>query len=108
MIRALLLGALLASCALGAFKNVLVLKNVPEPVFMDTMKYFTTALGVKCMYCHVQGNFAAEDKPAKAMARKMIVMTRAINADTFGGKDVVRCYTCHSGQTNPRSHPPFE
>ena len=89
------------------YKNVQVLKDVSASAFMDAMRSFTMSLGVDCEHCHVQGNFAADDKPAKAMARKMITMTRSINDSTFGGKAEVRCYTCHKGQVDPQSAPAF-
>src|SRR2546423_5747223 len=50
------------------YKNVQVLKDVSASAFMDAMRSFTMSLGVDCEHCHVQGNFAADDKPAKAMA----------------------------------------
>jgi hypothetical protein len=89
------------------YKNVKVLKDVPASQFMDNMRYFTMALGTNCEQCHVQGNFAADDKPEKATARKMIAMTHKINAENFDGKAEVQCFTCHKGQTDPQSHPAF-
>ena len=89
------------------FKNVLIMKDVPASQFLDAMRYFTMALGTDCEHCHVQNNFAADEKPAKPMARKMLTMTRNINDQTFGGKREVRCYTCHRGQVDPQSGPAF-
>lgn len=89
------------------FKNVQVLKDVPESEFIDTMRYWTMALGVECGHCHVQGKFEADDKPAKLMARKMVTMTRNINETTFAGRNEVKCYTCHKGQADPASRPAF-
>lgn len=89
------------------YKNVTVMKDVPASRFIDSMRSFTVALGTDCEHCHVQGNFAADDKPAKAMARRMVTMTHGINEQTFAGKQEVRCYTCHRGQVNPQSTPAF-
>ena len=89
------------------FKNVQLLKEVPASQFIDAMRSFSMSLGEDCEFCHVQGNFASDDKPAKTMARKMITMTHSINDQTFGGRMEVRCYTCHQGQAEPQSHPAF-
>src|ERR1700739_4937579 len=44
------------------------------------MRTFTTGLGVQCVYCHVQGNFASDENPKKEIARHMIEMTKLVNA----------------------------
>ena len=93
--------------ASARFKNVQILKDVPASQFLDSMRSFSMSLGVECDYCHVPNNFAADDKPAKGMARKMLTMTHAINDSTFGGKMEVRCYTCHRGQAEPQARPAF-
>jgi hypothetical protein len=84
-------------------KNLKLLK--PEHL-METMQAFRVALGVRCDFCHVQGDFAADDKPHKEIARKMIVMAREINATNFpDGKMHVTCYTCHRGAEEPATKP---
>ena len=93
--------------AAARFKNIQIMKDVPASRFLDAMRSFTMSLGTDCEHCHVQNNFAADDKPAKNMARKMITMTRNINEQTFGGKVEVRCYTCHQGKVEPQSTPAF-
>lgn len=90
------------------FKNVQLLKDLPASRLLDSMRTFAMSLGVECEFCHVQGNFASDDKPTKAMARKMILMTESIDKNTFGGRMEVRCYTCHKGQSHPQSRPSFE
>lgn len=69
------------------------------------MGAFRIALGVKCDTCHVQGDFASDEKPEKEMARKMIVMTREINAKFPDGKQHVTCFTCHRGDEHPKTQP---
>jgi len=70
------------------------------------MRTFTTGLGVQCVYCHVQGNFASDDNPKKDVARHMITMTKQINANfPEGGKLRVSCYTCHRGEAEPKTAP---
>jgi len=72
---------------------------------MDTMRAFRVALGAKCDTCHVQGDFASDEKPEKEMARKMIVMTREINAKFPDGNQHVTCFTCHRGDEHPKMQP---
>ncbi|MGA7410704.1 MAG: c-type cytochrome [Bryobacteraceae bacterium] len=81
------------------------LKLLDPETLMPTMMSFKAALGVECSFCHVQGDFASDDKPTKDMARKMIVMTRSINANFPDGKIHVTCYTCHRGSTEPKTAP---
>jgi hypothetical protein len=90
------------------FKNLQIMQGAPASSLLDTMRAFTVALGTDCEFCHVQGKFDADDKPEKKMARKMMIMARAINQQAFEGKMEVRCYTCHQGQHHPASHPAFE
>jgi Photosynthetic reaction centre cytochrome C subunit len=85
-------------------KNLKVLK-VPPSELMPLMRSFTVALGVKCDNCHVQGNFAADDKPAKETARMMITMAQEVNAKFPDGKVHVTCYTCHRGDLEPKTAP---
>src|SRR5215475_6213038 len=52
------------------FKNVLVLKGIPVNQFMETMGFFSAALGYNCTNCHgtaVLGNWAryADETPEK-------------------------------------------
>ena len=90
-----------------AEKNVKVLNTLAASQFIDAMRSFNIALNVECSFCHVQGDFAKDDKPEKVMARKMITMTHEINRQAFDGKVEVRCYTCHQGIAHPVSHPAY-
>src|SRR5919199_1583078 len=70
-------------------KNLKILQ--PQDV-MRTMQAFRTALGVQCDGCHVKGDFASDEKPEKETARKMMTMTRDINANNFtDGNTHVTC-----------------
>jgi Photosynthetic reaction centre cytochrome C subunit len=86
-------------------KNLKVLK-VPPAELIPLMRSYTAALGVKCEHCHVQGNFASDDKPTKETARMMITMAQEINAKFPDGKVHVTCYTCHRGDVEPKTTPP--
>ena len=79
------------------YKNVKVLKDVPAGDLHPAMEYITTALGVGCGYCHVPGKFDSDDKHEKNVARSMMKMTIALNADVFDDKRELTCYTCHRG-----------
>ena len=82
--------------------NLKVLK--PAEV-MPAMQGFTTGLGVRCDFCHVQGDRASDANPHKGIAREMYTMTEQINAHFPGGAKV-SCYTCHRGVEQPLMTPP--
>ena len=84
-------------------KNLKILK--PENL-METMQAFRVALGVRCDFCHVQGDFASDEKPHKNIARQMLEMTHQINGNFPDGKIHVTCYTCHRGAEEPATRPP--
>lgn len=93
-----------------AFRNVQVMKDMPEEQWFATMSFFTAALGVSCEHCHEKpapgADWAFEkDTPIKLKARRMIVMVREINANTFGGAPKVSCNSCHRGTLNPVAVP---
>jgi len=92
------------------FKNVQVLKGIPVNQFMETMGFFSAALGYNCTNCHgdeVLGNWAkyADDTPVKRTARRMVEVARTINKTLFGGREAVTCYTCHRGSPTPKIVP---
>ena len=88
-----------------AYKNIKILKDIPASQLLPGMRYITTALGVKCSYCHVKDNFPSDDKRPKQTARKMMTMLTAINANNFSGRPEVSCYTCHQGHHEPMGVP---
>jgi len=94
-------------------KNSSVLpKNITSKELGATMRGFTSALGVRCTYCHVgeEGkdlktyDFPSDARPAKAKARTMIKMVDAANDQYLSqlSKETsygirVSCVTCHHG-----------
>lgn len=81
-----------------------------------TMFGFTSALGVRCTYCHVgeegkdfsEFDFVSDAKPAKNTARVMISMVKNINTkylsvlhDDTAPSLQVNCQTCHRGNSSP-------
>ena len=85
-------------------KNLQILK--PGPDLIPTMRGFTASLGVRCDFCHVQGDFSSDDKHDKLIARMMIKMTADINGKFPDGQTHVGCFTCHRGSTEPALNPP--
>ena len=83
-------------------KNLKILK---AEQIQPAMKAFSAALGVKCAFCHVEGDFASDDKHHKVVAREMMVMTHEINGHFPDGKMHVTCFTCHRGAEQPVAHP---
>ena len=87
------------------FKNIQVLKEIPEDRLILAMQFMTASLGVGCDFCHVEGAFEKEDKKPKQTARKMMLMMFAINKDHFEGRREVTCYSCHRGMPHPVAIP---
>jgi hypothetical protein len=70
------------------------------------MGFFSSSTGLNCTDCHSYdsgGDWAkyADDTPLKRTARRMITMMQMINEANFGGRQIVTCYTCHRGVSNP-------
>lgn len=95
-------------------ENIKVLKGWDGDQVRAEMRLMAEALGVKCEHCHVQGNFASDEKRAKHTARRMIELTMSLNADSFAGIEPtvgaskfgrVTCYTCHKGEVMPKLSP---
>jgi Photosynthetic reaction centre cytochrome C subunit len=92
--------------------TVKLLRGYTVPEFEAEMQLMNQALGVACGHCHARNNFASEENPRKAVARRMIEMTQAINKQFFPeyrgqpeesrlGK--VTCFTCHQGSVQPKA-----
>ena len=92
----------------AVFKNIQVLKGIPVDEFMGTMGVFTTSLSLCCGNCHTGAGTSnpkwEDDPPRKRTARAMVPMVQNINKTNFGGRQVVTCWTCHRGQSEPRGH----
>lgn len=100
-------------------KNITALTGLSVPQFETEMRHFVQALGMNCGGCHTRGNFASEDNPRKAKARRMIEMTKRLNQRFFASYTPaegesslgrVTCFTCHQGEAAPKSAapaPPF-
>jgi len=102
----------------GEFKNLKVLPpNITHDELIATMRGFSRALGTRCEHCHAENppgskerlDFASDKKPEKNVARTMLRMTRAVNADYLAHVNehgqTVTCITCHLGHTVPPPPP---
>lgn len=102
------------------FTNLQVLpKDITQKELVPIMRGVALNLGIRCEHCHVgEGNdlskfdFAADTKPAKAVARKMLQMTMTLNKQlaevgdpAAASAQKVTCYTCHRGATKPLTAP---
>lgn len=89
----------------GGGRNIQVLQGADMPA---TMQSFVQALGLldkgTCAYCH-EADRSLDTKPQKVIARRMVIMMRAINGTFADGKQHVTCYTCHRGNTAPLTEP---
>ena len=92
-------------------ENIKVLTGWTSAEVRDEMRRMGEAIGVKCDLCHVQGNFASDEKRAKHTARRMLQLTMSLNTDYFsthvpsaGDSKLGRitCYTCHQGAATPK------
>jgi hypothetical protein len=99
--------------ARDVFKNVQLewLEDVPASQFLDVMNGgYASALGVRCVHCHVEGDFASDEKRAKRAAREMARLHWDINRRLAAMEHLkgsaeerfVNCATCHRGRVDPR------
>jgi hypothetical protein len=93
--------------------TVKVLTGLYAQQFQEEMNFIVQALGVTCNTCHApRGNFASDEKPLKLKARQMLEMVKVLNKQYFPdyqpkeGESVlgrVTCYTCHKGESTPKT-----
>lgn len=114
MTRILLFAAVCAWLAAAApsstqarFKNLQVLDGVSEADLYAAMNFMAGSLGVTCEHCHVNP-WDSDSREAKVTARRMITMVRGINDQSFEGRQVVTCQSCHRGSLRPATVPQLE
>jgi len=94
------------------FKNVQALKGIGVDDFLLTMGIMSAAVGSDCVGCHPSAGTDhvdwALDTPRKRTARRMVQLVTAINRDTFNGRQVVTCWTCHRGRDRPVTTPTLD
>ena len=89
------------------YKNIQVLNGLPASELDGVMYFMSASLGVACNHCHTNP-WDSDAKSTKLAARKMIVMTRNLNKESFSGNPAITCYTCHRGQPNSAPLPPVD
>jgi Photosynthetic reaction centre cytochrome C subunit len=96
------------------FKNIKLewLKRVRAKQLLDIMNGgYARALGVRCTHCHVEDDFASDDKRPKRAAREMATMHWDINQrlakmgnlDSAPEDRFINCATCHRGAADPNA-----
>jgi photosynthetic reaction center cytochrome c subunit len=88
-----------------AYENVKVLGDLSTAQFTRLMASITEWVSPEqgCAYCHNVDNMASDEVYTKVVARRMLEMTKHINADwkAHVAATGVTCYTCHRGQPVP-------
>ncbi|WP_270933253.1 photosynthetic reaction center cytochrome PufC [Falsiroseomonas oryzae] len=97
--------------ASAVYQNVQVLGELSNAQFLRIMVAMTEWVvpqhvrdaGNGCNYCHNPENMASDEVYTKGVTRRMLQMTRTINADwsSHVAQTGVTCYTCHRGQPVP-------
>ena len=89
------------------YENLKVLGDLSTGEFTRLMVNITewVAPNEGCAACHNTENFADDKLYTKVVARRMLEMTRHINADwtKHVAQTGVTCYTCHRGQLVPQN-----
>lgn len=90
--------------------------DFPPERLSAVMRGFTSALGVRCSYCHVgeEGqpletyDFVSNENPNKDRARAMYRLLGAVNdqlseVEPSGTRVNMWCHTCHNGKPRPQT-----
>ena len=84
------------------WKNIRGFTGVPAGRIPAIMGWFTTALGVSCAHCHVDGSWESDELAPKRRAREMMKLVGLISRTAYAsGQSPVTCATCHRGQAKP-------
>ena len=81
------------------FKNIQVLTDLSDREIQQTMQRWARQLGTKCTECHVQGDFASDEREHKRFAREMFQVVNALNELPFFAEAEKKadCFLCHKG-----------
>lgn len=100
-----------AAPAAGSPLASTVYQNVPELGHLSLTEFTRLMVAITkwvapeqgCAYCHEGTNFASDAVYTKVVSRRMLQMTREINAQwgSHVGQTGVTCYTCHRGNPVP-------
>ena len=92
--------------ATSVYQNVQVLNDLTVDQFnrvMLAMSAWVAPADQSCNYCHGE-NMVSDDKYAKRVSRRMLLMVRDINKNwtSHVAQTGVVCYTCHRGAPVPK------
>jgi photosynthetic reaction center cytochrome c subunit len=98
------------------FKNITLdqFKDIPARRLVTIMNLgYSRALGVTCTHCHVEEDFASDEKRPKRAAREMAALHRSINDKLRTLENLksppeqrsINCSVCHRGFVNPMDGP---
>ena len=82
-----------------------VMGDLSKDQAQRVMDEFDRALGVECSYCHVQGQWLDDSKPAFATSQSMYRMVHDLNDGLLLDVGTISCWTCHRGQVHPSRLP---
>ena len=91
-----------------AYRNITQYTDIPASELAEVMRFYSRALGVGCDHCHVEGDFASDEKITKVIARRMLTIRGGLEGDFFDGRSVLTCWTCHRGERTPQMQLPPE
>ncbi len=88
------------------FKNIQLLNDLTDREIQKTMQRYAKQLGVKCVECHVQGDFATDENEHKIETRKMMEIVNSLNEMAYfkEGKKA-DCFLCHKGSLHIEEGP---
>ena len=81
------------------FRNIVVLSGMTDEQIEDTMEIWGKQVGLECTDCHVEGDYASDEKHEKETARQMYQMVQILNEQNFfkpPGRQA-DCFLCHRG-----------
>jgi len=83
----------------SGFRNIQVLTDMSERDIQLTMQSWSRQFGVTCFECHIQGDFASDERDRKRTARRMAEMVRALNQTPYFRESSreADCFLCHQG-----------
>jgi hypothetical protein len=90
------------------YSNIQMHTELPANELREVMNSYSRFLGVNCDHCHVLGDWASDEKLMKLVARRMLEIEARIEADFFGSREVLSCWTCHRGEATPQTRLPAE
>src|SRR3954467_11803776 len=99
-----MLTLLVSTLAVWLFRGQAAPAAPLSPDVRTAMEEINRSLGVECTHCHVPDQWSDASKPPFGIAKNMIAMVTAVNAQ-LADLGQVSCWTCHAGQVKPSRLP---